>query len=340
MSYRRSYSQTIAVNYSGSVYYPKSESGGYASYNGTAYETVYVDIDVDTTPFDHSVDGCKNSVNMLTGAVAATEAAQIAVINKNAKKIAGTIIQGFFKTIQSEISQQISELSQKLDAHLLHLHEMAKSCVDKKRQMEKDYNRTSSKYLKIFNDLNKELENRIFEIDKPAFMFKKSIERHAGSAQDNEKASTAVLFGLEEGGLQAKICASIAKKRTLNAINQANVFLWKQKKLDTTINHSMLNENKAATCFLPVCFLETSDENSKIGKQVFQPDYFPPINPDELMDNFKNQHWTITGKETKDNIRRYFNSEVNQAYPANSPYEIRVKEMIVKIFDVNSIISN
>ena len=340
MSYRRSYSQRIAIHYSGSVSYPASQSGGSASYSGTVYEDINVNIDVDTEPFDRSVANCNSNVNLLTGAVVATEVAQVASIGENAKKVAGTIIQGFFKTIHSEISQQIGELSEDIDAHLTHLHELAKSLVAKQKQMETDYNRLAGHYLKIFNDYNKELENRIFELNKPAFVFKNNIDRNDGRISGNDRVGAVAVFGSEGGGLQTKISASIAKKRALDTINQANVFLWKQKKLDTTINRNMLNENTAATRFAPVCFIETHEDKSQIGKKVYQPDFLPKTNPNELIEKFRYQNWTAAAKEKKDTIQRYFNAETNQAYSTNNPHDNRVKEMIVKIFDVNSIKSN
>jgi len=340
MSYNQRFSKTIAIHYSGSVSYPASQHGGTTSYSGTAYEDVTVNIEVDTNPFDRSINSCNNSVNMLTGAVVATEAAQIASIDKNAQKVAGTIVDGFFSYIRSEISQQVMELSQKIDAHLLHLRELAKSCAAKQKQMETDYNRISSRYLKIFDDLNRELENRIFELNKPAFVFKSDNDKHAIRTTGNDLVSTVTVFGSESGELQAKISASVIKKRALNAINQANIFLWKQKKLQSTINQSMLKENVAATRFSPVCFIETNDEKNPTGKNVYQAGFLPKSNPNELIEKFRNQTWVTATKEQKDNIQRYFNSEVSAAYTSNSRHDERVKEMIVKIFDVNSIKSN
>ena len=337
MSYDRSYhevvSKTVTVNYS----YPASQSGGSSSKSVTVDIPVDINIRVDTNPFDRSVAGCNSSVNLLTGAVVATEAAQIASIDKNSKKVAGTIVNGFFGYIRSEISQQIAELSQKIDSHLLHLRELAKSCVAKQKQMETDYNRISSRYLKIFDDLNKELENRIFELNKPAFVFKNDNDKHAIRTTGNDLVSTVTVFGLEGGGLQAKISASIAKKRALNAINQSNLFLWKQKKLQSTINQSMLNENVSSTRFSPICFIETSSEKNQIGKNVYQADFLPETNPRELIEKFQSQTWAAATKERKDNIQRYFNSEISNVYASNNPHDERVKEMIVKIFDINSI---
>ena len=336
MSYSRRYHEVVSKTVSVSYSYPASQSGGSGSTSVTVDIPVDVNIHVDTNPFDTSVAGCNNSVNLLTGAVVATEAAQIASIDRNAKKVAGTIVDGFFGYIRSEISQQVMELSQKIDAHLLHLRELAKSCVAKQKQMEVDYNRTSSRYLKIFDDLNKELENRIFELNKPAFVFKNDNDKHVFRTTGNDLVSTVTVFGLEGGGLQAKISASVAKKRALDTINQANLFLWKQKKLHSTINRSMLNENIAATRFSPVCFVETSGENGQTEKSVHQADFLPKINTNELIEKFQNQTWAAATKEQKENIQRYFNSEVSNAYSANNRHDERIKEMIVKIFNVSS----
>jgi hypothetical protein len=297
-----------------------------------------VNIDVDTNPFDHSVASCNSSVNLLTGAVVATETAQVVSINKNSRKVADTMIKGFFNTIRLEIGQQTMELSKLIDAKLLYLRELAKSLVDKQKEMEVNYNRISSRYLNIFNNLNHELENRIFELDKPAFVFKRNIDSHSNRTFGNDLVNTVAVFGKESGELQAKIAASIAKKRALNAIRQAHIFLWKQKKLQSTINRSMLNENDAATRFSPVCFIETGGEKNQMDRNVYQPGFLPQMNKNEMLEVFKTQHWATATKEQKDNLQRHFNSEVSNAYSAsNNQHDERVRNMIVRIFDVNSI---
>jgi hypothetical protein len=319
--------------------YPASQSGGSgtAHYSGTTYEDVSVNIDVDTESFDSSVANCNSSVNLLTGAVVATEAAQIASIDINSKKVAGTIVDGFFSYIRSEISQQVMALSQKIDSHLLHLKELAKSCAAKQQQMETDYNRISSRYLKIFDNLNHELENRIFELSKPAFVFKRSGDSHLNRTSENDLVSIVTVFGSEGGELQAKISAAVAKKRALNAIDQSNIFLWKQKKLQSTINRSMLNENSSATKYSPVCFIETISEKSQTGRNLYHPGYLPEVNKNEMIENLKSQNWTAMPKEQKDSLQRYFNSEVSNAYAHSNQHDERVKNIIVSMFDVNSI---
>lgn len=337
MSYTRSYHQQIAVHYSGSVSFPASQNGGSVSYNGTEYEDVTVNIEVDTTPFDSSVSGCNSSVNFLTGAVVATEAVHVASINENAKKIGTTIVEGFFKTIRSEISQQIVELSKKIDSHLIHLYELAKTCSTKQKQMEADYSRLSTRYIKIFEDLNNELSNRIYELNKPAFMFKKESETQELRNSKNDLISTVAVFGSEGSGLRTKISASITKKRAFDTINQAYTFLWKQNKVEKTIVQCMHKDNISAKKYVPFCFLETQSEQNKIDKTIFQPEYLPQINHNELNDSFIKQKWTNQSNENKNNIQQYFNIEVSSAYPSNDQHNSRVKNMIMRVFDINSI---
>ena len=190
MSYSRSYSETVykVVSDTVSYDYPASEKGGRGSVYVEIEAQIPVDVNifVDTSSFDRSVEHCGNNVDLLTGAVVATEVAEIASIKENSERVADTIIGGFFSYIRSEISQQIAELTQNIDAQLMHLKELMQSCRSKKNQMEGDFNRISGRYVKIFEDLNNELSNRIFELDKPTFVFKKETDNQKIRTSDNE----------------------------------------------------------------------------------------------------------------------------------------------------------
>lgn len=341
MSYTRSYQERIAVHYSGtvSVSYPASEHGGTktAHYSGTTYENVNVNIHVDTNPFDRSVAGCNANVSALTGAVIATEAAQIKSIHDNSQKVANTIVSGFFDYIRSDISQQIMELAQKIDAHLLHLRELAQTCIGKQKQMEVDYNRISGRYLKIFDDLNRELENRIFALDEPAFKFKRNADKHGNRISESDCIGIATVFNKEGGGLQARISASQIKRRAFGTINKANFFLSKQKEVLTTINNSMLKENVANTRFTPICFVESSLEKNQLSRQVHMPEFLPNIQTNDLVEKFKAFNWKHGSELHQENIRRYFNIEIRNKFTASSKREERVKLMLDHLFQLSAI---
>jgi len=337
MSYSRSYRETITVSGSKSatVSYPASQNGGSTTVtvHYTEHVPVNVNIHVDTNPFDSSIQNCNRNVNALTGAVVATEAAQIASIHKNSKKIAGTIIQGFFKNIRFELSAQITELTQKIDTHLMHLHELSKQLINKQKQMETDYYRTSDRYLKIFGDLNNELSNRISELNRPAFQFKQQMDKQSDRNSGNDLVNTVTIFGAEGGNLQSKISASITKKRALDAINQANVFLRKQKILENTINRSMLNEEISALRYSPVCLVEMYEDKDQTSKVVYQPDYLSKIEANKVIEYLEAEQWSNLSKEKRESIQRYFISELNTTYFSADSHTRRVREAMIKMFD-------
>jgi hypothetical protein len=347
MSYTRNYREQIAVPYSGTVKYtyPASKDGGSSSvnYSGMAYEDVDVNINVDTNAFDNSVEHCNTNVNLLTGAVVATESAQIASIDKNSKKVAATIIKGFFGYIRSEISQQIAKLTQGIDSQLMHLKELSKAVVDKNRQMEGDFMRISSRYIKIFDDLNNELENRIFLLDKPTFLFKKELDNQDLRSTKNDLVNTVTVFGKEGIELQSKICVSIAKKRALDTLNKSKVFLWQQKKLNNTIQRSMLNESVDSSQYIPVCFIETQADNFQIMKELFVSSFISTMQEskakNDLIEHFlgSSNSWSEVSTDYSNKLKLHFNSELNKLYNKGNEHSVRVKDMIQKISNLSSI---
>jgi hypothetical protein len=209
--------------------------------------------------------------------------------------------------------------------------------------MEGDYHRISGRYVKVFEDLNKELSNRIFELDKPAFVFKKETDNQKIRTSDNDMVSTVAIFGSDSSDLQSKIGASIAKKRALDTLNKAKMFLWQQKKLNTTIQQSMLNESKSGSIFAPVCFLETNNKDHQIDKNVFTTDYLSMLNEknkkNELIEQFSSTavSWGVLPSDDQKNIGLYFNTELNSKSFANDLHSVRVREMIQKIAKLGSI---
>lgn len=347
MSYARKYREVITVRGSKtiSVSYPPSEKGGTtsATVHYTEEVPVNVNINVDTNPFDNSVANCNTNVNLLTGAVVATEAAQLVSINNNSKKVANTIITGFFGYIRSEISQQVAELSVNIDAQLMHLKELAQSCLSKKKQMEGDFTRISGHYFKIFNDLNSELSNRIFELDRPAFVFKKELDNQEMRSSNNDLVNTVAVFGKESGELQSKVSASIAKKRALDTLTQAKIFLWQQNKLNKTVQKRMINENLSSSQYSPVCFIETKADKNQVDKNLFVPNFISDFQNISIKNNLIHQFtdpslsWRNMPSSYNDNLKTFFNAEVNKTYSTAEQHSVRVKEMIKKISNIGTI---
>lgn len=339
MSYTRHYRETVSTTVS--ISYPKSENGGTVS--KTVNIPVDVNIHVDTQPFDASVHQVNTSVDLLTGAVVATEAAEIISREKNSKKVANTILDGFFSYIRSEISQQVAELSQSIDAHFMHLQELMHSCLKKKAQMEGDYQRISSRYTKVFEDLNQELSNRIYELDKPAFMFKRETDSHKIRSVENDLVSTIAIFGFESSELQTRISASVAKKRAVDTLMQARLYLMQQKRLNYTIQHSMLNEEYSSTVYIPVCYMETRNDKEQIDQKIYYSSGIPVFNQDKMKNDMvsrfasKTVTWTKVDNDTSGNLGLYFTSVLNAGIQSNDMHSSRVIEMIRRIADIDKI---
>jgi len=346
MSYSRHYREVVSTTVSKtvSISYPASQSGGTVSRTVSMVAEIPVDvnINVDTMVFDRSVQFCGNNVDLLTEAVIATESATILSKERNSKKVADTIIGGFFSYVKSEISQQISELTQNLDAQLMHIRELSNACHSKKKQMEGDYNRITGRYIKIFADLNNELGNRIYQLDKPVFNFRKDGDGQGERAFSNDLTTTVPIFGKESGSLQTRVCISIAKKRALDTLNKTKIFLWQQKKLGATIQHCMLNENTANNIFAPVCFVEFNNDK-QVDRSVYCPDYLPAFSEktynNKLKDNFSADKlkWVKISQTDEKSLWFYFNQEVNARMPANDVHSARVREMTLSISNLSSI---
>jgi len=342
MSYRRTYSETIHQTESYS--YGASQNGG----TGTITVSVPVNIviDVDTDDFDNSVDHCKSNVDLLTAAVVTTQSIELASKRRNSQKVAGSIIGGFFSYIRSEISQQIAELTQNVDAQLMHLHELMQACKSKKKQLESDYTRISGRYSKIFDDLNNELSNRIHELDKAAFIFDKQSKTQNTRLAENQLVSTVSIFGVESGSLHSRISTSIAKKRALDTINKAKIFLWQQNKLNKTIQQSMLNESNTGLIYAPVCYFETKNTSNQIDKTIFLSDYLSilndPMHKREFIDDFSmnSMKWVKISDSYKKNLNLQFNTILNNQSTTNDRHSLRVRDRIRKMADIDAIYTN
>ena len=332
MSYTERYSKLISIPYSRTVSYPASEHGGTTTVSGVAEETVYVNIHVNTTPFDRSVGQCNGHITGLTGAVVATEQAQVASIKKNAERLGRTITDGFFTTVKSEISQQMVELQTRIDADLLHLNELAKKCREKQVQMQHDYERIASRYSKIFEDLNKELENRVYALDEKTFKFKGTTNAISERAFDSDMITTVAVSGYENSSLEARISASLTKKRALDSIHQARVFLGKQKNTEMIIAKSTVSTPGDGTFSSPVCYIETN-ENGVINRSVHASQLVNKAGGKSLLEGAQRvaQH-----SDNVKAIQHHFNQELNKQYSQGGKHADRVYDCIARLFN-NSI---
>ena len=339
MSYTRRFSKTVEVDYSGTVSYPASQSGGTASFSGTAYETVDFVVHVDTDPFDECLDDMKRHVDLLTGSVVATQTAHVKAKADASQQIGNAIVRGFFKTVQSDISQQTVELKNKAQALLLQLNKLAEQCNDKSRQMGVDYARLVDRYTKVFTDLDNELQNRIYSIDEPIFHATHRAGTIALMGTGNDMVSTVAVAGAESARAHSVISASRLKDQALNAIDKGKRFLEVQYRADALLDRSLRPGGERETFSVPYCMLEAVSGRGYTSTSVFTPLVLDRRASDELKERVGALSWQEPlPAADRDAIADYFNAEVatNLIATARSEHDSRVAAMTSRLFDLAS----
>lgn len=329
MSYTRTFRKRIAINYSGTASVPSSQTGGTVSYSGTTYEDVEVNVEVDTAPFDNSVGRCGNSVVRLTEGVVAAETAQVISIEENSKKVGDTIINGFFKTVKFEISTQIVELQKRIDALLLDLKEKGDRLKALQKQMEADYNRTSSRYATIFGDLNKELKNRVIELDRPIYNIANTIDKTEARSFSTDMVQTIALAGKETAVIEAQIGAAVTKQHALKALDEARNFLIKKQQTDSTLAQCSIPESINRKYYVPVCCMEYCDSNNVKNREVYASSI---VTDTKRLQDTNMSQWSQANSDETEMIENFFNIQLNEAYANNDPHSKRVRNQISNLF--------
>jgi hypothetical protein len=301
-------------------------------------EEVHVNIHVDTDDYDHQSAIATNNVTMLTGSVAATEAAQVKSIHENAQDVAKTIVKGFFSTVKSDISTQVTELHHRVEALLMHLKTQANELGKKKQQMEKDYRRTTARYIKIFTDLNTELENRVKQLDLPVYKLQSDVSTEANRMLQCDCAGMVSVANKENMILESQIEAAFQRKQAVGAIDRIRQMLISEQHTNNTLSRVLTRpEFQDGTVYLPVCFAEMEESKGVMDRQMLMDAEQLPAK--KVNEQVLNSYLTAEpekhsfGQKERDEVSPYLNKMVQEAYQdSTSEHDDRVKKMINKMF--------
>lgn len=343
MSYSQRFSRTVSVPYSGTttVRYPASQNGGTitVNYSGTTQEEVVVDVHVDTSPFDSSVAGCNNKVNNLTASVGAMNTAQCIAITKNANKVSKTIIDGFFHSIRTDISTQKIELEQIIEAKLLLLRQQVATIANIKKNMTEDYQRTTARYQKIFEDLNNELSIRIHEVDQPVFKLAQIIDMQNDRMLHTDMVQIVTAFGKESSFLQSQIKVASVKRHALEALSQAKQFLISKAQTESTIYNTCIDGSGNASYLVPVCYMCTESENNRVEQKCSIPENCTTYNEnikERLCNILMDTNFASVSEDEHEQVKSYLHTEITNNIKSEDAHAERVKAMINYLFTQQS----
>lgn len=131
----------------------------------------HIDCLVDTRPMANELDHVAHHVSGTTTAVVAMQTAVVKADQEAADYVCQNVNRGFHSLMSSQLSQKIAKLKSDVDSHLMRLNQQTKQLLAIKKQMERDYQRAALRYGKIFTAINKELRQKVQELDQPIFRF-------------------------------------------------------------------------------------------------------------------------------------------------------------------------
>lgn len=297
----------------------------------------YIDCVVDTNPMAAEMNSVSNHIKGTTVAVVAMQTAVVLAEQKAADHVCTNVNKGFYTLIHSQISQKIAKLQSEVDSHLMQLNAQKKQLLAIKGRMERDYNMISSRYLRLFNGLNQNLKQRIFELDKPTIDFSvRELEK--ASNRSKYLTATVPISQIESLASSQRIIASNVKFRGLKVINSMSNFLAdmsEQKKLTDKILLDKKNvENSTLSVPVVICEcnldkfgsknFDITVNNFELNKQT------QSLIKNAVNSNIENLEW----QESKE-IDNEITSEFSK-YLSESNSSKRIKDMANRLFMANS----
>jgi hypothetical protein len=227
------------------------------SYSGS--EPVDITVYVNTDPFDGSVKRFNTSIGALGASVTAMHAAQCAAILKTAKEVSASLINGFFGTINTELSQQIQALDSAIKAGFGLIQQQSKAVSEKKNTMEGDYNRISSRYVRLFDDLDNECYKRIYALDNQSFYMAEKVQKRLLSESLNDTAAMNLLSIEEISSSQTLVHISSLYRKAADVLKTLHEYITQESSIDLLIDTFLLKEETGENVpvYIPVIWSES-----------------------------------------------------------------------------------
>lgn len=262
MGYTRSFNKSIHVSGSVTASYPASEHGGSHSVYYEQTVPVTINIHVDTDPFDERIHGACSSVNLLTGAVATMNTVQCKSIFDNSKRISERLVDGFYQLIHSDLSVKKSEAYQDIQTKFGLLMAHSNDLQGKYERMNDDMARLQNHYAEIFHGIDQDLQKRIKELDRSAFVFADTVRPQIIEAPFKQEAALGIgQFGELKQSVELITLAHM-RKRLSNIISRISDSMENTVRYAKNVQASLYEE----TCgtmeqeCVPVLYLQTKEE--------------------------------------------------------------------------------
>ena len=342
MSYSKHYS--TKVHYSGSVSYtyPASERGGHGVAHYDGYVPVDIDVEVDTDPFDRSVRDASGALGVVAGALSAAEAAQVEAIRRSAKQISQTAIRGFYRTLTSELSAQASEFGSSMKSTVGLLMEQGQQVEQVHSQMESDYHAIKARYTRLFSGLDRELSQRVHELDRSAFELSERAMQGVITRPYEESAAKILVHTRDTSTTPLKLMCARAKAYASHALKTLGQMCGYITGYSDAVQNVMCPKGEKGYVYAPVVYsFQTDMANMQQRIVVHKPQM---INNDQVtrhviaqVANSNQAHWQRPSPKDQEALDRYFlqcleEYTVNESGKRDAAYHERVCKQIMSLY--------
>lgn len=339
MSYSIRDTQYVSGTAHDTVSYPKSEHGGTMSVSIPYEHQLDILVQVDTNPFDHSVNALKHHVDALSGAVVATEAIYVAEKTESAKAISKSVTDGFFTLIRSDITQQMAALKSKIDALVLKLNDMKHGLVKIHQQMGLDYTRITERYSKVFEDLDQETRNRVSALDQNLLSARREMSLQLARPIDKGTSAIPTIFGGENSQAQTAMVAAGIRSRVHQLLTNSQAYLAGERTLTRDFAATLWDDLpfEGSSVSLPVIYLCADDPEGYAMEEIFtSASDLSPLGNEGLqalfLRRFKEGTQAWSPMDTAPQIERYLNAMVGSLDSGDTTHDSRVRETLLKFW--------
>lgn len=219
---------------------------------------------VDTTEMANSMKSVKGHVDTTTGAVVAMKGAVLQAEEEGARLVCKKVNQGFFSLIHSQISQKMAAMQSQVDAKYIRLNQQTKQLLGIRRRMERDYQMICARYAKLFGAINRNLRQRVVELDRPVMDFA-TTEADKVANRPNQTVACVSLGQSENVKTSQHIAASSLKKRAADTITSIRSFIAASNRLQAVTSRILLprrTDDSLKLLVAPVAVLESTFDAS------------------------------------------------------------------------------
>ncbi len=294
-----------------------------------------IDCLVDTIPMAEKIQRVGQNVEHTTMAVVAMKTAVVEAEKSGAQHICQNVNRGFFTLMQSQLSAKLAQKKSRTEALMAQLAMQKRRLLEIKNSMENDYQRICTRYGRIISSINKQLEQRIIDLDKPVYKF---CTNDIATCTNRKLTVSGIAPIVQKEDVQTaqRINSSVLRRDGEYAINHLKDFLMEFAKSDHEVRCHTIESLPAQDCtfYLPFVMMSvTVDSEGTQSLYITPPESLSIKNAQRSVREISSQVNTFgwvpeesVSSETKTEFLRIL---------AESEQPDRVKKMIKRLYDQN-----